>query len=33
LLQEIRRDVEGVIAVGGALEFAAADDLDAVLAQ
>lgn len=33
LLQEIRRDVEGVIAVRGALELSAADDLDAVLAH
>lgn len=33
LLQEVRRDVEGVIAVGGALELAAADDADAVLAH
>ena len=33
LLQEIRRDVEGVIAVGGALELSAADDLDAILAH
>ena len=33
LLQEIRRDVEGVVAVGGALELPAADDLDAVLAH
>ena len=33
LLQEIRRDVEGVVAVGGALERAAADDLDAILAH
>ena len=33
LLQEIRRDVEGVIAVGRALELSAADDLDAILAH
>lgn len=33
LLQEIRRDVEGVIAVGRALEHSASDDLDAVLAH
>lgn len=33
LLQEIRRDVEGVIAVGRALELPAADDMDAVLAH
>ena len=33
LSQEIRGDVEGVIAVRRALEFAAADDLDAVQAQ
>ena len=33
LLQEVRRDVEGVIAVSGALELAAADDPDAILAH
>ena len=33
LLQEIRCDVEGVIAVSGALELAAADDPDAILAH
>ena len=33
LLQEIRRDVEGVIAVARALELSAADDLDAILAH
>ena len=31
LLQEIRRDVEDVVAVGRALELAAANDLTAVL--
>lgn len=30
LSQRIRRDVEGVVAVGGALELSAQDDLDAV---
>ncbi len=33
LLQEIRRDVEGVHAVGRALELSASDDLDAILAH
>ena len=33
LPQEIPRDVEGVVAVGGALELPAADDLDAILAH
>ena len=33
LLQEIRRDVEGMVTVGGALELPAADNLDAVLAH
>ena len=33
LLQKIRRDVEGVVAVGRALELSAADDMDAILAH
>lgn len=33
LPQGIRRNVEGVVTVGGALELPAADDPDAVLAQ
>ena len=33
LLQEIRRNVEGVITVGRALELSAADDLDTILAH
>ena len=33
LLQELRCDVEGVITVGGALEFPAAANSDAILAQ
>lgn len=33
LLQEIRRDIEGVVAVGGALELPTADDLDTVQAH
>lgn len=32
-MQEIRRDIEGVIAVGRALELAAANDANAVLAH
>jgi hypothetical protein len=33
LLQEIRRDVEGVVTVSGAFELPAADNLDAILAH